>query len=172
MKSSALICRATAFCAVALFSIITASAKDKGGAPPNVGEPVSLKFNAVKGGKVDLETLKGKVVLIDFWATWCPPCVKEVPNVVAAYEKLHDKGFEIVGISLDQNKAALTKFTKEHKMTWPQYFDGKGWENDMSRRFGIQSIPAMWLLNKKGMLVSTEVRGKLEEMVEKELNEK
>lgn len=166
MKSSSLICRATAFCAVALFSIITASAKDKGGAPPNVGEPVSLKFNAVKGGKVDLETLKGKVVLIDFWATWCPPCVKEVPNVVAAYEKLHDKGFEIIGISLDQNKAALTKFTKEKKMTWPQYFDGKGWDNEISTRFGIRSVPTMWLVDKEGKLATTNARSNLEAQVE------
>lgn len=166
MNTPSLIRRATAFCAIAFFSIITATAKEKGGAPPSVGEPVSLKFNAVKGGKVDLETLKGKVVLIDFWATWCGPCVKEVPNVVATYEKLHDKGFEIVGISLDQNRSALTKFTKDNKMTWPQYFDGKGWDNEVSTRFGIRSIPAMWLVDKEGKLVTTNARSNLESQVE------
>ena len=135
-------------------------------------KPLDIKFTAIDGTEVDLAKLRGKVVLVDFWATWCGPCVAELPNVLKAYEKLHEKGFEIVGISLDQSKEKLEEFVKDRGMKWPQYFDGKGWENDMSRRFGIQSIPAMWLLNKKGMLVSTEVRGKLEEMVEKELNEK
>ncbi|MBX7206701.1 MAG: TlpA family protein disulfide reductase [Verrucomicrobiaceae bacterium] len=134
-------------------------------------KPVDLKFTAVDGREIDLAKLRGKVVLIDFWATWCGPCVGEIPNVVAAYEKLHGKGFEIVGISLDQDKEKLESFVKEKGMKWAQYFDGKGWQNEISSRFGIQSIPAMWLVNKKGMLVSNDVRGRLEEMVEKALKE-
>ena len=145
------------------------SAKSDKASPPVVGEPVELKFHPVKGKNVDLADLKGKVVLIDFWATWCGPCVKELPNVVAAYDKLHEKGFEIVGISLDSDKDALTKFIKDHEMPWPQYFDGKGWKNEVSTRFGIDSIPAMWLVGKDGKLVSTDVRGQLEALVEKEL---
>ena len=132
---------------------------------------LDLKFTAVDGSELDLAKLRGKVVLLDFWATWCGPCVAEIPNVVAAYKKLHDKGFEIVGISLDHDKAKLEAFTKEKGMTWPQYFDGKGWENEVSTRFGIHSIPAMWLLNKKGLVVSTEARGSLEAEVEKLLAE-
>ncbi|MEI6536588.1 MAG: TlpA disulfide reductase family protein, partial [Verrucomicrobiaceae bacterium] len=134
-------------------------------------KPLDLKFTAVDGREVDLSKMSGKVVLIDFWATWCGPCVGEVPNVVKTYEKLHAKGFEIVGISLDQDKSKLEGFTKEKNMSWAQYFDGKGWGNEISTRFGIKSIPAMWLVNKKGLVVSTNARGKLEAEVEKLLAE-
>lgn len=145
------------------------AAKSSKGAPPVVGEPVELKFHPVKGSNVNLAELKGKVVLIDFWATWCGPCVRELPNVKAAYQKLHDKGFEILGISLDDNRSTLTKFLKDNDMPWPQYFDGKGWDNEIATRYGVRSIPAMWLVGKDGKLVSTDVRGQLEAMVEKEL---
>jgi thiol-disulfide isomerase/thioredoxin len=134
-------------------------------------KPLDLKFTAVDGHPVDLAQLRGKVVLIDFWATWCGPCVAELPNVLKAYEKLHPQGFEIIGISLDSDKGKLEAFTKENGMTWPQFFDGKGWGNEISSSFGIRSIPAMWLLDKKGMVVSTNVRGHLEEEVGKRLAE-
>jgi len=134
-------------------------------------EPLDLKFTALDGAEIDLAKMRGKVVLIDFWATWCGPCVQEVPNVVAAYEELHPKGFEIVGISLDKDKAKLEDFIKEKGMAWPQFFDGKGWQNEISSRFGIQSIPAMWLVDKKGMLVETNAREDLEGKIEKLLAE-
>jgi thiol-disulfide isomerase/thioredoxin/ribosomal 50S subunit-associated protein YjgA (DUF615 family) len=135
-------------------------------------KPVELKFTAVDGSEVDVAKLRGKVVLVDFWATWCGPCQAEVPNVVAAYKKYHDKGFEVVGISLDEDKDEMLKFTKEHGMTWPQYFDGKGWGNAISFKHGIQSIPAMWVLDKKGMIRSTEARGEaLAPLIEKLLAE-
>lgn len=134
-------------------------------------KPLELKFTAVDGREVDLAKLQGKVVLIDFWATWCGPCVAELPNVLKAYKELHPKGFEIVGISLDEDKAALEAFVKERGMEWPQYFDGKGWENAISTKHGITSIPAMWLVNKKGIVVSTNARGDLEEKVSKLLAE-
>jgi len=134
-------------------------------------KPLDLKFTAVDGRDVDVSKLQGKVVLVDFWATWCGPCVAELPNVIKAYKELHAKGFEIVGISLDGDKAELEGFVKEKGMEWPQYFDGKGWQNEIAVKYGIQSIPAMWLLNKKGMVVSTDARGHLEETVTKLLAE-
>lgn len=134
-------------------------------------KPLDLKFTAVDGREVDLAKLQGKVVLIDFWATWCGPCVAELPNVLKAYKELHPKGFEIVGISLDSDKAKLESFVKEQGMDWPQFFDGQGWKNEISSKYGINSIPAMWLVNKKGMVVSTNARGGLEEKVQKLLAE-
>jgi thiol-disulfide isomerase/thioredoxin len=134
-------------------------------------EPLDLKFKAVDGAEIDLARLRGKVVLLDFWAVWCGPCRMEIPNVVATYNDLHKDGFEIVGISLDRDKEQLLKFTKTAGMTWPQYFDGKMWSNDISSRFGINAIPAMWLLDKKGIVRSTEARGDLTEQVKKLLVE-
>jgi thiol-disulfide isomerase/thioredoxin len=135
-------------------------------------KPIDLKFTAVDGREVDTGKLRGKVVLVDFWATWCPPCRGEMPNVVAAYQKYHDKGFEIVGISLDRDKERLLAFTKEKGMAWPQYFDGKQWENEISRRFEIQSIPTAWLLDKTGKVRGVDVRGaQLAKQVEKLLAE-
>ncbi|HVM61713.1 MAG TPA: TlpA disulfide reductase family protein [Verrucomicrobiae bacterium] len=122
-------------------------------------EPLDLKFKAVDGSDFDLAKLRGKVVLVDFWATWCGPCRMEMPNVVAAYSQYHKAGFEIVGISLDQSKEKLVGYTQQAGMTWPQYFDGKGWANDISRRYGINSIPSAWLVDKKGYIRATEVRG-------------
>jgi thiol-disulfide isomerase/thioredoxin len=121
--------------------------------------PLGLKFKAVDGTDVDLAKLRGKVVLVDFWATWCGPCRMEIPNVVAAYNQFHKDGFEIVGISLDQSKDKLLAYTKQAGMTWPQYFDGKLWANDISTRYGVNSIPAAWLVDKKGFVRSTETRG-------------
>jgi thiol-disulfide isomerase/thioredoxin len=136
-----------------------------------LGKPVELQFMAVDGREVDLAKMKGKVVLIDFWATWCPPCVAEVPDVVAAYDKLHSKGFEIIGVSLDKDKNSLTQFVASQKMAWPQFFDGQYWQNKYARQFGIESIPAMWLLDKKGNLRDMNGRLDLGGKVEKLLAE-
>lgn len=133
-------------------------------------KPSDLKFTAADGREVDLAKLRGKVVLLDFWATWCVPCMQEVPVLVAAYKKYHDRGFEIVGISMDEDKSALEKVTGAKGMTWPQYFDGKGQENAVARRYGIDGIPVMWLLGPDGKVANFSPREDLENSIEKLLD--
>lgn len=133
-----------------------------------VGTSPDIKFTALDGRQVDLAAMKGKVVLIDFWATWCGPCIQELPNVKKAYDAYHDKGFEIIGISLDEEKdrSKLETFLKRNQIAWPQYFDGKGWENALGKRFGISSIPAMWLVGKDGKIATLNARGNLEAKIQ------
>ena len=124
----------------------------------------------VAGKPLSIDNYKGKVVLIDFWATWCGPCVAELPNVLKVYEKHHGKGFDIIGISLDQDEAKLTSFTKQKNMTWQQFFDGQGWGNKLAAKYGVNSIPATFLLDGEGKIIGKDLRGEaLEEAVTKAL---
>jgi thiol-disulfide isomerase/thioredoxin len=122
----------------------------------------------VAGKPLSIANYKGKVVLLDFWATWCGPCRAELPNVLKTYEKHHPKGFEIIGVSLDQDKEKLMTFAKDKEMTWQQFFDGKGWGNKLAVKYGIQSIPATFLLDGEGKILGKNLRGEeLEQAVAK-----
>jgi thiol-disulfide isomerase/thioredoxin len=137
-----------------------------------VGKPLEIKFSALDGREVDLQKLKGKVVLVDFWATWCGPCMRALPDVKTTYEKLHPKGFEIVGISYDDNKEALQRTISSENMTWPQHFDEANAGKKFSEEFGVSTIPTMWLVDKKGILREINARTDLAGKVEKLLAEK
>ena len=121
--------------------------------------PFELKATDLKGQPVSLDQYKNKVVLVDFWATWCGPCVEEIPNVIAAYQKHHDQGFEVIGISLDQDKKALDKYLADNAIPWPQLFDGKGWDGTISKRFGVSAIPFTMLIGRDGKIAALNARG-------------
>jgi len=115
----------------------------------------------VDGAELTPEQYKGKVVLVDFWATWCGPCRAEMPNVVRVYNKYHDQGFDIIGVTLDQANQAdkVRSFTKEHGMPWRQVYDGGYWKAKVAVQFGINSIPATFLLDRNGIIRYKNVRG-------------
>jgi len=113
----------------------------------------------LNGEALSISRFKGKVVLVDFWATWCGPCISELPNVKAAYSKHRAAGFEIVGISLDQDRNKLKDFIAKHEMPWPQLFDGQGWDSKLGRQYGIRSIPATFLLDREGKVIARDLRG-------------
>ena len=102
---------------------------------------------------------KGKVVLVDFWATWCQLCRVELPMVIATYDKYHAQGFEIIGVNMDDDQDKFLKFTKEQNIPWPQYFDGLHWQNKLAVRYGIQALPANFLIDARGNVIATNVMG-------------
>jgi thiol-disulfide isomerase/thioredoxin len=136
-----------------------------------IGKPLELQFTALDGSPFDLQALSGKIVLVDFWATWCPDCLRELPAVRATYQKYKDKGFVIVGISLDKDVQALSNFVARKLIPWPQYFDGKGWENELVTKYDVRAIPEMWLIDQRGDVVSTNVSAQeLDRRIEQLMN--
>ena len=115
-------------------------------------------------------------VLLDFWASWCSPCRKENPNLVKNYKKYKDNGFEIFGVSLDKNEEAWKRAIEKDNLTWPQVSDLKGWNSDVSQKYGVMSIPSNVLINEEGKIVAKNLRGeelneKLEEIYQKKENQ-
>ena len=113
----------------------------------------------INGKPLSLKDFHGKVLLIDFWATWCPPCRAELPNVLNAYKKYHDSGFDIIGVSLDDNPQKLQAFTKEMNMPWPQYCDGQGWSGKLVGQYGVYQLPSTVLRNGQGIIIGKDLRG-------------
>lgn len=134
-----------------------------------IGQPApEISLESPEGKEIALSSFKGKIVLIDFWASWCGPCRKEMPNVVKAYAKFKNKGFEIFGVSLDQDKARWIEAIEKDKITWPQVSDLKQWQSSVVRQYNIQGIPYTVLLDREGNILAKNLRG---EELEKKLTE-
>lgn len=121
----------------------------------------TFNSEAMDGRPVSPADYRGKVVLIDYWATWCSPCMEEMPNVVRIYRKYHEQGLEIIGVSLDREGAEQTirEVMNEYGMTWRQVYDGKYWQAELARLNNIRSIPATFLIDRKGNIRYTNLRG-------------
>ncbi len=124
-------------------------------------QPLELSFTAMDGREVDMAQLRGKVVLLDFWASWCQPCIEELPNVKHVFAAYHEQGFEVIGVSLDKAAAqgAFARKVEEHDLPWPQCFNGLGWHDPLASKFGVTAIPATFLFDQSGRLVRSDVRG-------------
>ncbi len=134
-----------------------------------IGQPApEINLPTPDGKELALSSLKGKVVLIDFWASWCGPCRKEMPNVVKAYNKFKGKGFEIFGVSLDQEKERWVEAVAKDGITWPQVSDLMQWKSSVVKSYNIQGIPYTVLLDKDGKILAKNLRG---EELEKKLAE-
>jgi len=120
-----------------------------------VGNKLNLQFIDSEGNQVDLKNFLGQVVLIDFWASWCPDCIREMPQVQQVYREYASQGFAVIGISLDKDRSAMANFIARKLIPWPQYFDGKGWKNDLVIKYSVQEIPELWLINKQGVVETT-----------------
>ena len=126
----------------------------------SVGQPApDFTLNDPSGKAISLSAYKGKFVLIDFWASWCGPCRGENPNVVAAYEKYHGKGLEILAVSLDEQKDKWMSAIEKDGLSWTHVSDLQGWNSPAAALYGVQSIPANFLLDKEGKIIAKDLRG-------------
>jgi peroxiredoxin len=136
-------------------------------------EAPEINLPTPDGKELALSSFRGKIVLVDFWASWCGPCRKEMPNVVKAYAKFKDKGFEIYGVSLDQDKARWLEAIQKDGITWPQVSDLKYWECEAAKLYAVEGIPYTVLLDKEGKIIAKNLRGAdLEIAIEKALSAK
>lgn len=130
-----------------------------------LGHPLEMSFTASDGRKVDVQKMNGKVVLVDFWASWCGPCIASLPEVIDLHKKYNAKGFEIIGINMDKDQRLMEQVVNKFKMPWPQYFDGKGWGTKFALEYNISAIPSVWLVDKKGILRTMNARENMEKQI-------
>ena len=141
-------------------SIISTQAQIAQLQDPNAGLAPDLAYPNPDGKEMKLSDLKGKVVLLDFWASWCGPCRMENPNVVKTYEKYKSKGFTVFSVSLDTDKNKWVQAIKNDNLSWPNHVsDLKGWESTAAAVYGVNSIPATFLINKEGKIIDKNLRG-------------
>ncbi len=135
-----------------------------------VGNTMEVKGTTLEGKEIDLAKMKGKVVLVDFWATWRGPCIGEIPAMKKMYETYHDRGFEILAVSVDQGKDAPTKFMEERKLPWPCIHDDRTSGKSLSDYYGVVAIPLPILVARDGKVVSLNARGpELERLLEQHI---
>jgi thiol-disulfide isomerase/thioredoxin len=117
-----------------------------------VGKPLELAGTTAKGADFVWDAYRGKVVIVDFWATWCGPCIREMPNVKAFYEKQVDRGFDIVGISLDKDQEALAQYLEENRIAWDTLAGDD--TQELASKYGVRGIPTMMLVDREGKVVA------------------
>ena len=125
---------------------------------PGAEAPV-FSLKTPEGEEVSLKEYRGKITLIDFWASWCGPCRRENPNVVKMYNKYKSKGFEIIGVSLDRQKDAWVKAISKDGLTWKHVSDLKGWKNAVAQAYSVSSIPHTVLVDREGKIIARNLRG-------------
>jgi thiol-disulfide isomerase/thioredoxin len=136
-----------------------------------LGTPFKLDFtDAITGQKRTMDDFKGKVVVIDYWATWCGPCIAELPKMQKMYQDLKDQGVEIISVSLDQPEdkgglKSLRDFVAKNNMPWAHYYQGNFWDSEFSTGWGINAIPALFLVDQNGILVDVQARSNIEDRV-------
>lgn len=129
--------------------------------PRMAGEKFAIAFSvkSSKGDELSMDKLKGKIVLLDFWASWCGPCRAEMPEVKRIWKKYGGNSFVIVGINLDSNRNAFESYVKQEEVVWPQYYDGMGWNNKIARLYNVHGIPQTILIDQDGVIRAMGLRG-------------